>query len=83
MIPASRKCRPQLLPPHVEDDNAHVEDEHPLHPVQGRSLCNFPLVLWLLRFLLFPLLPATLNLLHPVYSRFVMLERHGQRTFQD
>jgi hypothetical protein len=27
--------------PHVEDENGHVEDEHPIHPLQGMSL--FPL----------------------------------------
>jgi hypothetical protein len=25
---------------HVEDDDAHVEDEHPIHPLQGMSLGN-------------------------------------------
>jgi hypothetical protein len=27
-----------LFHPRVEDDNAHVEDEHPTHPLQGNSL---------------------------------------------
>jgi hypothetical protein len=38
MILASWKCWPQLLHPHAEDDNGHVEDEHPIHPLQGMSL---------------------------------------------
>jgi hypothetical protein len=40
MIPASYRCCPQLLHPHVEDDNVHAEDEHPLHPLQGISPLN-------------------------------------------
>jgi hypothetical protein len=38
MILASWRCCPQLFHPHVEDDDAHVEDGHPLHPLQGMSL---------------------------------------------
>jgi hypothetical protein len=38
MVLASWKCCPQLFDPHVEDDNGHVEDEHPLHPLHGMSL---------------------------------------------
>jgi hypothetical protein len=38
MILASWRSCPQLLHPHVEDDNDHVEDGHPL---QGRSLHTY------------------------------------------
>jgi hypothetical protein len=28
---------PQLFHPHVDDVNGHVEDEHPIHPLQGNE----------------------------------------------
>jgi hypothetical protein len=40
MLLASWTCWPQLFHPHVEDDNGHVEDEHPTHPLQGMSPDN-------------------------------------------
>jgi hypothetical protein len=38
MTVASWRCRPQLFHPHDENDHAHLEDDHPLHPLQGRGL---------------------------------------------
>jgi hypothetical protein len=40
MLTAICRCRLQLWHPLVDDDNAHVEDEHPLHPLQGGSLAE-------------------------------------------
>jgi hypothetical protein len=38
MILASWRCCPQLFHPHLEDDTDHVEDEHPIHPLQRMRL---------------------------------------------